>query len=64
MTGFVIPDDVVQMVRNAGGAAGQAWLAAVPGIVAEFAARWELSLGPPFEGGCAAWVAPAERARR
>jgi streptomycin 6-kinase len=62
MTGFVIPDDVVQMVRNAGGATGRAWLAAVPGMVAEFAARWELSLGPPFEGGCVAWVAPAERA--
>ena len=62
MTGFVIPDDVVQMVRTAGGAAGRAWLEAVPGIVADVAARWDLSLGPPFEGGCVAWVAPAERA--
>jgi streptomycin 6-kinase len=62
MSGFVIPDDVVQMIGNAGGEAGRAWLEAVPGIVADSAARWELTLGPPFEGGCVAWVAPAERA--
>ena len=59
MSGFVIPDDVVQMIGSAGGEAGRAWLAAVPGIVGDLAARWELTLGPPFEGGCVAWVAPA-----
>jgi streptomycin 6-kinase len=62
MSGFVIPDEVVQMIGSAGGEAGRAWLAAVPGIVGDLAARWELTLGPPFEGGCVAWVAPAERA--
>ena len=62
VTSFVIPDDVVQMIGSAGGEAGRAWLAEVQGIVVDLAARWDLRLGPPFEGGCVAWVAPAERA--
>jgi streptomycin 6-kinase len=40
---------------------GAAWIAAVPGMVTELASRWRLTLGQPFEGGCTAFVAPAER---
>jgi streptomycin 6-kinase len=40
-----------------------AWLAALPATIAELAGRWELELGPPFEGeGMGSWVAPATRA--
>lgn len=36
------------------------WLATLPGIVGEVAARWGLTVGQPFEpGGHCAWVAPA-----
>jgi streptomycin 6-kinase len=38
----------------------RAWMAALPDIVAEFAHRWSLTLGAPFQpGGQTAWVAPA-----
>jgi streptomycin 6-kinase len=37
-----------------------AWLAAVPGVVADFAGRWSLRLGRPYQpGGRSAWVASA-----
>ena len=36
------------------------WLDRLPGIVADFAQRWELDLGDPFQpGGQCSWVAPA-----
>lgn len=39
------------------------WLATLPGLVEEVAARWSLDVGPPFEpGGQAAWVAPVRTA--
>jgi sulfite oxidase len=56
-----IPDAVVRMNLMAGGEAGRAWLAALPGMVAELRRRWDLSIGPAFEGGCVGFVAPAER---
>ncbi len=38
----------------------RAWLAALPGVVAEIAGEWGLTLGEPYEpGGFCAWVAPA-----
>lgn len=55
-----IPDAVVRMNLSLGGEGGRAWLAALPEIVEELCARWELTLGPPFEGGCVGFVAPAE----
>ena len=45
----------------ANGAEGRAWLTALPSIVDELSIRWGLTLGPPFEGGCVGYVAPAER---
>jgi len=43
-------------------AEGREWLAALPAVVRELEARWELTTGPPYPGGSAAWVAPATRA--
>jgi len=42
--------------------AGRAWLASVPGIVADLEDRWDVKTGSPYRGGSAAWVAPATRA--
>ncbi|HEU5357233.1 MAG TPA: aminoglycoside phosphotransferase family protein [Actinocrinis sp.] len=38
---------------------GPAWLAKLPGVVAELRERWSLRLGAPFHGGSCSWVAPA-----
>jgi streptomycin 6-kinase len=39
------------------------WLIRLPGVVAEFADRWSLTLGEPYQpGGQTAWVAPARTA--
>jgi streptomycin 6-kinase len=41
----------------------RAWLKGLPAEIEAIAARWSLSLGPPFEpGGQTAWVAPARSA--
>lgn len=40
-------------------ASGRAWLAGLPGLIAEFRDRWSLRLGPPIHGGSCSWVAPA-----
>ena len=38
----------------------EGWLGLLPGLLATFAVRWGLSVGPPFQpGGHTAWVAPA-----
>ncbi len=58
------PDSVVIPARlreTPPGEAGEgaAWLAELPGQVAELAREWRLTLEPPFEtDGCCAWVAP------
>jgi len=38
------------------------WLDRLPSLVHEFAERWQLTLGQPFEGGMTSWTAPAQRA--
>ena len=44
-------------------AAERAWRAHLPAIIADFTARWSLTLEPPFAcGGSASWVAPARTA--
>jgi streptomycin 6-kinase len=44
-------------------AAERAWRAHLPGIIAEFSARWSLTPEPPFaHSGSASWVAPARTA--
>jgi streptomycin 6-kinase len=58
----LIPEQLA--VRWRGSAEGAAWLDGLTHAVAEVERRWELALGPPFEGDdlTAAWVAPARRA--
>jgi streptomycin 6-kinase len=54
-----LPSNLVAAARGEGRGG---WLDLLPGLVAEAAARWSLTLGPPFEpGGVTAWVAPAHR---
>ncbi|NYE71553.1 aminoglycoside phosphotransferase family protein [Microlunatus parietis] len=39
------------------------WIERLPGLVAEYARRWRLTIGPTYRpGGDASWAAPAERA--
>jgi streptomycin 6-kinase len=59
MTAFVLPANLVDSARSDHSAQRDAWLAALPGLVNEFADRWSLTIGPPFQpGGRSAWVAP------
>ena len=58
-----MPVNLLDSVRADQSPERDAWLAALPAVVGEFAARWSLRLGPPFQpGGRAAWVAPARDA--
>jgi len=43
------------------GAAGRAWLAGLPALLSELAARWALDLAPPFPRLSYNYVAPARR---
>jgi streptomycin 6-kinase len=40
---------------------GPDWADSLPALLAHACERWELTVGDPYEGGHAAWVAPAER---
>jgi streptomycin 6-kinase len=44
------------------GREGLAWLSRLPALLAEYAARWSLEVGPPFESLSYNYVAPAVRA--
>jgi streptomycin 6-kinase len=58
-----VPESVVRMQLAANGDAGRTWLAALPAWIDELGKRWLLTeIGPAFEGGCVAFVAPAVRA--
>ncbi len=41
---------------------GRAWLDALPALVAELEARWQVWTGQPYRAGMAAWTAPATMA--
>lgn len=59
MSGLVIPARLASTVVSWEGERGRAWLEALPALVAEVAARWDLAVGAPFEpGGNISWVAP------
>ncbi|GAB7029804.1 aminoglycoside phosphotransferase family protein [Streptomyces sp. NPDC021749] len=58
MTRF--PDGLPMLTQMRRTASGRDWLARLPGIVGELERRWEVRLGPPFQGGSCSWVAPAE----
>ncbi|WP_062304002.1 aminoglycoside phosphotransferase family protein [Demequina subtropica] len=51
-----VPDGLSWWAATPGGAD---WLLSLPGLVADCAREWDLTLDPPFEPGTVAWVAPA-----
>ena len=55
--GFVVPSHLAETARRDEGVS--AWLACLPGIVADLAGRWSLQVGEPFQpGGQCSWTAP------
>jgi streptomycin 6-kinase len=63
---FPLPANLLDSVHSDRSPARNAWLAALPAVVAEFADRWSLRLGRPYQpGGRCAWVGPSrDRAGR
>jgi len=61
LAGSAVPEAYARTLREAFGEAGVAWLARLPSLLADLAARWELTLGAPFELSYN-YVAPAVRA--
>lgn len=61
MTEFVVPPRLLAAAALNGRREFADWIEDLPGIVSEFAARWRLRVGEPYEpGGQCAWVAPAQ----
>ena len=62
-TGVTIPPLLGTQIPDWFGAAGEAWLAALPGAVAAAARRWNLRVraATPFSDGHVSWTAPALR---
>lgn len=56
-----IPTDFARAVVRRYGESGQAWLDALPGTLAACAARWEVTIGPPFAPLSQNYVAAARR---
>jgi streptomycin 6-kinase len=54
-------DDVLRATRARIGPDADEWVTRVPALLREVAARWELTLADPFEGGLTAFTVPAER---
>lgn len=60
MSAMEVPEELTERMVARHGAPGRAWIARLPGLVAELAQRWSLELEPPFSGVAgASWVAPA-----
>lgn len=57
---IVVPARVAQLQAAVNGLAGEMWVAAVPALVDEFCARWEVrEVGTPYDDGAVSFVAPA-----
>jgi streptomycin 6-kinase len=57
MADIRVPANLAETARRDGDVRG--WLTALPAIAADFARRWSLRVGEPFEpGGQCSWVAP------
>jgi streptomycin 6-kinase len=63
---FALPVNLLDSVRADQVPERNAWLDRLPGVVAEYADRWSLRVGRPYQpGGRSAWVAPVrDRAGR
>ncbi len=57
----VDPSGCARYITDVHGAAGVAWLARLPAVLAECAARWSLTILPPFPDLSYNYVAPAVR---
>ena len=56
----MIVDDLPDIVRNKAITTGHAdWLDGLPALVADLEREWDLAVGPPYQGGTEALVAPA-----
>ena len=53
-----VPELVRQRARSSG-SPGEKWLEELPGVLADLVDRWGLTLGSPFAGGTAGYVAEA-----
>lgn len=58
-----IPEDFAWATVALHGEAGKVWLNQLPGLVERCAARWSLTVGPPFPSLSYNYAAPAEGAR-
>ncbi|MGW6421175.1 aminoglycoside phosphotransferase family protein [Nocardia sp. NPDC055053] len=57
-----VPPEVEETVREVFGAVGERWLDDLTGLVEKLCGAWELTvIGPAFEGGTHAFVAPVRR---
>ena len=57
-----VPEHFGQRMLELHGQAGREWLQQLPGLIAECAERWSLTVQPPFEPLTYNYVAPAVRA--
>jgi streptomycin 6-kinase len=58
---IMIPESLVTSQSRYGGAAGRAWLAALPEAARSYLDRWELTLDGPSRSGMGALVLPVRR---
>lgn len=56
-----LPAAFTGRVNDVHGEHGREWLASLPGLIDECAARWSLSIAPPIGDPSYNWVAPARR---
>ncbi len=61
MSDFHIPDELQRRALDLHGDAGANWLRDLPRLVARYAERWSLTLGPPFADVGYSYVAPGTR---
>jgi streptomycin 6-kinase len=58
MADIRVPANLAETARRDAAVGG--WLAGLPAITADFAGRWSLGVGEPFEpGGQCSWITPA-----
>jgi streptomycin 6-kinase len=64
VAGLTLPSNLAARIEADRNPARDDWLRRLPGVIADLARQWELTLGSPFQpGGACAWVAPARTAR-
>ena len=59
---MTVPEQVAQMLLACHQEEGREWLDNLPRVLEELCERWQLRIVTPFEGGCVAFVAPAQDA--